>query len=196
MVPRLTGGRRLLRWLFRAIATSASRYRHCYKVLFVMRVSSAYSKIFTYFYNTIHQMMIFCNNVFVFCNLFSVQRQKIGKMKNRVFRLNECNFTCLCYELLRAWQRLCRKLVLACISSECLLVSCYFELCILNIRGLHSSLILSSLTLSLIFEERFGNNEFFRNARVKIPICTVFINKCSRNCVTHLLNNGKTIMEL
>lgn len=36
MVPRLTGGKRLLRWLFKAIATSASKYRHCYNVLSVM----------------------------------------------------------------------------------------------------------------------------------------------------------------
>jgi len=36
MVPRLTGGKRLLRWLFKAMATSASKYRHCYNVLSVM----------------------------------------------------------------------------------------------------------------------------------------------------------------
>lgn len=36
MVPRLTGGKRLLRWLFKAVATSASKYRHCYNVLSVM----------------------------------------------------------------------------------------------------------------------------------------------------------------
>lgn len=36
MVPRLTGGKRLLRWLFKAMATSASKYRHCYNVLSVI----------------------------------------------------------------------------------------------------------------------------------------------------------------
>ena len=39
MVPRLTGGKRLLRLLFKAMATSASKYRHCYNILFIMQYS-------------------------------------------------------------------------------------------------------------------------------------------------------------